>query len=56
MHDSKPSYKTHICLPGHCPAVRDGILVFRDHHHLTATYAELLAGALDERVAPLVTQ
>ncbi len=32
-----------ICLTEVCPAVTDDVLVWRDTHHLTATYARLLA-------------
>ena len=33
--------------PGDCPVVRDGMIVYRDSHHLTATFARSLAPALD---------
>jgi hypothetical protein len=33
----------HICIDGRCPAVIGGVLVNRDLHHLTATYATTLA-------------
>lgn len=32
-----------ICFEGLCPSVIDNVLVWRDTHHLTATYARLLA-------------
>lgn len=35
-----------ICLEGICPAVINDLVVWRDHHHLTATYVEALAPAL----------
>lgn len=34
-----------ICFADICPAVIDNVLVWRDTHHLTATYARLLADA-----------
>lgn len=34
-----------ICFTDICPAVVDDVLVWRDSHHLTATYARLLADA-----------
>ncbi len=33
--------------PGDCPVVRDGMIIYRDTHHLTATFARSLAPALD---------
>jgi peptidoglycan/LPS O-acetylase OafA/YrhL len=41
-----------ICLPTRCPAVRDGLAVFRDDHHLTVRWSRHLAGALDAALAP----
>ncbi|MER5458095.1 acyltransferase family protein [Micromonospora sp. NPDC002389] len=37
-----------ICPGERCPAVIDGVLVYRDAHHLTATYARRLAPRLDD--------
>jgi peptidoglycan/LPS O-acetylase OafA/YrhL len=37
-----------LCDDGRCPAVRNGILLYRDDSHLTATAARLLAPALDD--------
>ncbi|QKW16804.1 acyltransferase family protein [Verrucosispora sp. NA02020] len=37
-----------ICPSERCPAVIDGVLVYRDAHHLTATYARRLAPRLDD--------
>jgi hypothetical protein len=42
-----------ICIDDVCPAVIDDILVWRDTHHLTATYARLLAGALEVQLRVL---
>jgi hypothetical protein len=35
-----------LCTATDCPLVRGTNLVFRDSHHLTATFARLLAGQL----------
>jgi hypothetical protein len=39
-----------ICLARICPAVVDELLVYRDPHHLSATYARTLAPWLDRRL------
>jgi hypothetical protein len=33
--------------PGECPVVNDGMIVYRDEHHLTATFSRWLAPAMD---------
>jgi len=35
---------------GKCPAIVDGMIVYRDDHHLTATFAASLAPILGERL------
>ena len=35
---------------GKCPAILDGMIVYRDDHHLTATYSRSLAPVLGERL------
>ena len=35
-----------ICPAGRCPVVMNGMLVYRDVHHMTATFAASLAGPL----------
>ena len=35
---------------GTCPAVVDGMIVYRDDHHLTSTFAASLAPILGERL------
>jgi len=35
-----------ICTPTVCPAVIENVIVWRDKNHMTATYAQSLAGAL----------
>ncbi|MEU8420986.1 acyltransferase family protein [Micromonospora sp. NPDC048835] len=44
-----------ICPTEPCPAVIDGLLVYRDAHHLTATYARSLAPRLHDRLRQLVS-
>lgn len=39
-----------VCLPRICPAVADGLLVYRDPQHLSATYARTLAPWLRARL------
>jgi hypothetical protein len=39
---------------GACPAVINGMIVFRDEHHLTATFAASLAPALDAAIVPFL--
>lgn len=41
-----------LCVSGVCPAVIGNILVYRDAHHLTATYARTLSSILE----PLIEQ
>lgn len=40
----------YVCPDGTCPAVIGNILTFRDHSHLTATYAATLAPYVEEEV------
>lgn len=42
-----------FCRQGVCPPVRNGLLVYRDDSHLTATYAESLAPSLHTRLRDL---
>ncbi len=39
---------------GSCPVVINGLIVFRDHHHLTATYSASLGPALDAQLARIL--
>jgi peptidoglycan/LPS O-acetylase OafA/YrhL len=41
----------YLCNGNTCPAVRNGTLLYRDHSHLSATAATLLAPALDQQLA-----
>lgn len=44
-------YTKAVCKDGYCPAVVGNILVYRDTHHLTATFARSLVPALDKDLA-----
>jgi peptidoglycan/LPS O-acetylase OafA/YrhL len=37
-----------------CPAVLNGMIIFRDQHHLTATFARSLGPALDAALVPIL--
>ena len=37
-----------------CPVVRSGMIVFRDTHHLTATYSRWLAPAMDRALTRIL--
>jgi hypothetical protein len=39
-----------ICSEDPCPDVVDGLVVYRDYHHLTATFSRSLAPALDRAI------
>ncbi len=39
-----------------CPVVRNDMIVFRDHHHLTATFARSLAPALDRALEKVLAK
>ncbi|MFW5418091.1 acyltransferase [Nocardiopsis sp. CNT-189] len=43
-----------LCTDDTCPAVVGNVLVYRDAHHLTATYSEMLAADLEERAGPIL--
>ena len=43
-----------FCGPDVCEAVRGGLIVYRDHSHLTATYVRSIAPAVSGRLGPLV--
>ncbi len=43
-----------VCPGNPCPAVVNGIIVYRDTHHLTATFARSLAPALDRGIAAIL--
>ena len=41
------SLNERICEHGFCPAIRDDLILWRDRHHLTATYARSFAPLLE---------
>jgi hypothetical protein len=43
-----------LCDDAGCPLVRDPYLVYRDSHHLTATFAERLSGQLGAALGALM--
>ncbi|NNG97295.1 acyltransferase [Gordonia araii NBRC 100433] len=44
-------YTSAVCRDGYCPAIVGNILVYRDTHHFTATFARSLAPALEKDLA-----
>jgi hypothetical protein len=44
----------HVCRGDPCPVAVDGMIVFRDHRHLTATFAASLAPVLEPELRRLV--
>ena len=50
------SFASSICPgTGACPAVINGMIVFRDQHHLTATFAQSLGPVLDQQLVAILT-
>ena len=43
-----------VCPSTPCPVVRDGVILYRDGHHLTATFVRTLAPAFDAALRPLL--
>jgi len=44
-----------ICPSTPCPVVRDGMILYRDGHHLSATFVRSLADRFDLALTPLLT-
>jgi hypothetical protein len=42
-----------ICPSDPCPVVFNGMIIYRDDHHMTATFAAAIAGDLLEALPPL---
>jgi peptidoglycan/LPS O-acetylase OafA/YrhL len=40
-----------LCPDGTCPPIHDGVMVYRDGHHLTATYVQTLEPLIREQLA-----
>lgn len=45
-----------VCAAMPCQVVRDGMIVYRDNHHLTATFSASLAPALEAALQPYVAE
>jgi peptidoglycan/LPS O-acetylase OafA/YrhL len=45
-----------VCAAMPCQVVRDGMIVYRDNHHLTATFSASLAPALEAALQPYVDE
>lgn len=45
----------HFCGPDSCPPIQGEMLVYRDDHHLTATYARSLAPSLESALTEALT-
>jgi hypothetical protein len=45
-----------ICPSTPCPVVRNGMILFRDNHHMTATFVRSLAPVLDSELVPLLAR
>ena len=43
-----------VCPSTPCPVARDGMILYRDGHHLTATFVRSLAGAFDAALRPVL--
>lgn len=43
-----------VCPDGRCPAVIGNVVVWRDNHHLTATYSRSLGGEMQRRIRRLL--
>ncbi|MBB3018707.1 peptidoglycan/LPS O-acetylase OafA/YrhL [Microvirga lupini] len=44
-------FSEYFCDNTHCPVMIGGVLVYRDSHHMTATYSRTLSGPLQEKLA-----
>lgn len=44
-----------VCDESTCSAVRDGLLIYRDRHHLSATYARFIGPILADRIEAALT-
>lgn len=44
----------YFCMDGECPSVVGNVIIYRDEHHLTATYSETLTEPLKEVLMPVV--
>ena len=44
-----------FCRPDQCDPAKDGMVIYRDASHMTASYVRTLAPALSQRLGPLVS-
>jgi len=47
-------FSDYFCDAQHCPAIIGGTMVYRDSHHMTATFARSLSEPLREKLAPFI--
>jgi hypothetical protein len=43
-------FSAYFCDADHCPVILGGVLVYRDSHHMTATFARTLSRAMEEKL------
>jgi len=46
-------FSDYFCLPQHCPIVAGGVFVYRDRHHMTATFAKSLVEPIENNLAQI---
>ncbi|MEE1610156.1 acyltransferase family protein [Microvirga sp. CF3016] len=49
-------FSEYFCDGNHCPIVIGGVLVYRDSHHMTATYARTLSKSIEEQLLGTLQQ
>ncbi|QRM28267.1 acyltransferase family protein [Microvirga sp. VF16] len=47
-------FSEYFCDADRCPVLIGGVLVYRDSHHMTATYARSLSRAMEEKLASVI--
>jgi peptidoglycan/LPS O-acetylase OafA/YrhL len=47
-------FSPYLCNQNSCPPIIDNLLVYRDAHHLTATFSRVMSGVVWEHVQPLL--
>ncbi|WP_067537866.1 SGNH hydrolase domain-containing protein [Nocardia crassostreae] len=52
---ARPDLTDAVCRPDRCRVAEGNVLIYRDEHHLTASYARSLAPVLGRRIA-MITQ
>ncbi|WP_227394331.1 acyltransferase family protein [Jeotgalibacillus aurantiacus] len=46
----------YFCTDEECPSVIGNVLIYRDNHHITATYAKTMAPALEEKIMEALSE